>query len=123
MQIVQLKNEKSISEIIARLYGLKPDDPRSAEAAKALAASNPHLNDDVSRLPAGTPIIVPAIPGLSASVSDNIDPGRAAAVGQMDAFIGEVEKVTKATQIKDEKWTQALTVLRKSVENFKKVHS
>jgi hypothetical protein len=63
MQIARLQNEKSVHEIVARLYDLKPGDSRVGAAAKALLAANPHLSGNVATLPTGTPMVAPGYPG------------------------------------------------------------
>jgi hypothetical protein len=65
MQIARLQNEKSVDEIVARLYDLKPGDSHAGAAAKALLAANPHLSGNVATLPTGTPWLSQGYPGLT----------------------------------------------------------
>ena len=65
MPIVKLESARNLTELAQRLYGLTARDTRIATAARALTAANPHLPDDLSTLPAGTPVVAPAVEGLT----------------------------------------------------------
>ena len=97
MQIARLQSEKSVADIVTRVYGLKPDDPRVAVAGKALVAANPHLSGNLAALPAGTPVVVPTtVPGLNANVSAVTDPKQAAWINVLDKFVESAQQASNA---------------------------
>ena len=132
MQIARLQNEKSVADIVTRLYGVKPDDPRVAAAGKALAAANPHLSGNLAALPAGTPVIVPAVAGLSANVAAVTDPKQAAWINVLDKLVESAQQAsnaqatglaTTAPKTSDAHRTKGLTTLREDIAQFKKLHT
>jgi hypothetical protein len=132
MQIARLQGEKSVAEIVTRVYGLKADDPRAAAAGKALAAANPHLSGNLARLPAGTPVIVPAVAGLNANSAAVVDPKQAAWIGILDKLIESAQQASNAQatglatsrpKTSDPQRTKALTLLREDIAQFKKLHT
>jgi hypothetical protein len=132
MQIARIQNEKSVAEIVTRVYGLKPDDSRAAAAGKALAAANPHLSGDLAALPAGTPIIVPAVAGLNANVSAVTDPKQAAWINVLDKLVESAQQASNAQatglattppKTSDVQRTKALTLLQGDIAQFKKLHT
>ncbi|MFC5742687.1 hypothetical protein [Dyella tabacisoli] len=96
MNIVPLANDASLNDIAARVYALKPKDPRLAEASKALAASNPHLVGDLSKLPTGTPIVVPALAGVDTMPGKQIDPKRDAVMAILGKLGQSVQQASAA---------------------------
>lgn len=76
MRIASTEGERKLSDLAGRVFQLK--GARAAERAKeaeaALLEANPHLRN-LSKLPAGTLLIVPEVAGVKAS-------GEAPAVGQ-----------------------------------------
>jgi hypothetical protein len=132
MQIARLQNEKSVADIVTRVYSLKPGDPRAAAAGKALAAANPHLSGNLAALPAGTPVVVPAVPGLNANVSAIVDPQQAAWINVLDKLVESAQQASNAQttglattppKSPDSQRTKALTLLRGDVAQFKKLHT
>ncbi len=132
MQIARLQNEKSIADIAARVYGLTPDDPRAAAAGKALMAANPHLSGNLAALPAGTPVIVPAVADLNANVSAVTDPNQASWINVLDKLVESAQQASNAQTTglattkpasADPQRTKALTLLRSDIAQFKKLHS
>jgi len=132
MQIARLQNEKSVAEIVARIYGLKPGDSRATGAGKALLAANPHLSGNVAMLPAGTPLVVPAVPGLSATSSAVVDPKRAAWMSLLDRVLDSAHQASNAQatglattppKTPDKQRNDALTLLRRDIAQFKKLHT
>jgi hypothetical protein len=132
MQIARLQNEKSVADIVARVFSLKPGDPRMAAAAKALVAANPHLSGNLAALPAGTPVVVPAVPGLNANVSAVIDPRQAAWIDVLDKLVESAHQASNAQttglaatppKTPDAQRTKALTLLQEDIAQFKKLHT
>jgi hypothetical protein len=132
MQIARLQNEKSIADIATRVYGLKPDDPRAAAAGKALMAANPHLSGNLAALPAGTPLIVPAVADLNANVSAVTDPNQASWINVLDKLVESAQQASNAQTTglattkpasPDPQRTKALTLLSTDIAQFKKLHS
>jgi Phage Tail Protein X len=131
MQIARTQNEKSVAEIVAKVYNLEAGDTRAAAAAKTLLAANPHLNNIVN-LPAGTPVVVPQITGLSTTSTAISDPQRQAWMNVLDKLVSSAEQAsnaqltglaTTAPTTPDAKRTAALATLRKDIAQFKKLHS
>jgi hypothetical protein len=132
MQIARLQNEKSVADIVTRVYSLKPGDPRVAAAAKALAAANPHLSGNLAALPAGTPVVVPAVAGLKANVSAITDPQQAAWINVLEKLVESAQQASNAQttglaatppKTSDPKRTKALTLLGGDIAQFKKLHT
>jgi cytochrome c556 len=92
MPIVQLQSTKSLTELAQRLYGLAPQDTRLAAAVNALAAANPTLPADLSKLPATTAVVVPAVNGLT------LAPGAVSAAPQDVDLVSLVRYVGNASQ-------------------------
>lgn len=132
MQIARLQNEKSVAEIAARVYDLKPGDSRGAAAEKALLAANPHLSGNVATLPAGTPVVVPGVPGLNATSTAAADPKRAAWMSLLDRVLDSAHQASNAQttglattppKTPDKQRNEALTLLQSDIARFKKVHT
>ncbi len=129
MQIARTQNEKSVSDIVARVYGIKPDDSRAAAAQKAIVAANPHLQDP-AKLPAGTPLVIPDVAGLQAATATS-DPQQAIWSGLLDRLFDSAQQGALAQATGQPTSTdksarprpQALTKLQKDNAQFKKLHS
>jgi hypothetical protein len=87
MQIMRLQGESSFGELVRRVFGIDRTHPQAKEAEAALTASNPHLGTKIGNLPQGTPIVVPAVPGLAQQTTD--DP-------RLLTLLGQVEQAAKA---------------------------
>jgi hypothetical protein len=131
MQIARLAKEKSVADLVTKVYGLKPGDTRAAAAEKALLAANPQLNN-IEKLPAGTPVVVPVIAGVSAQSSAITDPQRAVWLSMVDKLVDSAQQAsnaqvtglaTTAPPTPDSARTASLTQLRKDIAQFKKLHS
>jgi hypothetical protein len=131
MQIARTQNEKSVAEIVAKVYDLKPDDARAAAAGKALLAANPQLND-IAKLPAGTPVVVPEIAGISAKSSATVDPRGAVWLNVLGKLVDSAQQASNAQatglaatppKAPGAQRTAALTVLQKDIAQFKKLHT
>jgi hypothetical protein len=132
MQIARLQSEKSVADVVTRVYGLKPGDPRAAAAATALAAANPHLSADLAALPAGTPVIVPAIAGLNANGTAVTAPKQASWINVLDRLVESAQQASNAQatglattkpKTPDAQRTKALTQFRGDIAQFKKLHT
>src|ERR1700722_1787344 len=122
MQIARLAKEKSVADLVTKVYGLKPGDTRAPAAVKALLAANPQLNS-IEQLPAGTPVVVPVIAGLSAQSSAIADPQRAVWLSVVDKLVDSAQQASNAPPTPDSVRTASLTQLRKDIAQFKKVHT
>lgn len=131
MQVARTQNEKSVTEIVARLYGIKSDDSRAAAAEKALLAANPQLKDP-TKLPAGTPVVVPEIAGLNAKSTAVSDPKRAVWTGVLDKLFDSAQQgsnaqatgqATPPQKPTDTPRLAALTQLQNDIAQFKKLHT
>ena len=132
MQIARLQNEKSLADLATRVYGLKPDDSRATAAGKALMAANPHLSGNLASLPAGTPVIVPAVADLNASAAAASDPNQASWIAVLEKLVESAQQASNAQSTglatskpksADPQRTKALTLLRSDIAQFKKLHT
>lgn len=131
MQIARTQNEKSVADIVTRVYGLQANDARAAAAAKALLAANPQLSN-LSTLPAGTPVVVPPIAGVSAQSSAVANPQSAAWMNTLANLAASAQQASNAlatgsaatpAPTPDPKTTAALTLLGQDIDQFKKLHT
>jgi hypothetical protein len=131
MQIARLAKEKSVADLVTKVYGLKPGDSRATVAEKTLLAANPQLNN-IEKLPAGTPVVVPVIAGVSTQSSAITDPQRAVWMSVVDKLLDSAQQAsnaqvtglaTTAPPTPDSARTASLTQLRKDIAQFKKLHS
>jgi hypothetical protein len=131
MQIARTQNEKSVADIVARVYNLKAGDPRAAAAAQTLLAANPQLNN-LTQLPAGTPVVVPPIAGVGVADSSIADPQRAAWMNVLNQLVTSAQQAsnaqttgvaTTAPATADARRTLALTTLGNDIANFIKRHT
>jgi hypothetical protein len=131
MQIARLQNEKSVADVVARVYGLQPGDPRMAAAEKALVLANPHLSDNFASLPAGTPVVVPAISGVNTVSSAAVDPRRAVWIDVLDKLVDSAQQASNAQQTgvattppatPSSQRTKSLELLKNDIAQFKKIH-
>jgi hypothetical protein len=81
VQIIPLQKASSIADVVAQAYGLKSTDPLAAAAATALTKANPELGGNISTLAPNTPIIVPTLPGATATTTNAVDTSGAAVNG------------------------------------------
>jgi hypothetical protein len=130
MQFARLQSEKSVGEIVARVYGLKPGDSRAVAAGKALLAADPQLNN-LTNLPEGTPVVVPEVAGLNATSSANVDPSRAGWMIVLDNLLDSANQASNAQdtglatttpKTPNSQRTRALAQLKADIAEFKKVH-
>jgi hypothetical protein len=130
MLVARLQDEKSVAELVARIYGLKANDPRTSAAEDALLAANPQLSN-LAGLPAGTPIVVPEIMGLTVNSRVAADPLLAVWVGIMDQLFNSAQHAsnaqstgvtTKPPNPPDLQRNNALTLLQQDIAEFDKLH-
>ena len=82
MQLTQLMGETSLSALVKRVFGIEADHPQAKAATAALTAANPQLTGRIAKLPEGTPVVVPAVAGLTQAAS--ADPRLALLLDQID---------------------------------------
>src|SRR5215469_6661634 len=92
MPILKLQSANNLTELAQRLYGLSPQDTRVTAAVNALAAANPTLPADLSKLPPTTAVVVPAVSGLT------LAPGAVSAAPQDVDFVNLVRFVGDASK-------------------------
>src|SRR5262245_7846521 len=64
MNFATSKGERKLSDLVQRLYPVQGKPKLSRQAEAALLHANPHLAD-LSKVPAGSLILVPPVPGLA----------------------------------------------------------
>jgi hypothetical protein len=131
MNIVPLTNDATLNDLAVRVYALKPKDKQVADASKALAAANPHLSGDLRKMPAGTPVVVPSLPGLSPTLTGQIDPKRDAVMtilsqlgkSVQQASAAQLAGTTPAASKTTPQRTAAIQVLHTDIAAFIKLHA
>lgn len=95
MRISTLKDEKSVPDLVARLFEIKgPDaEARAEQAAAALLEANPHLAD-LKTAPPGVPIIVPEVEGIKQA--EEVHPAATALKNRFDEIRPALGKALKA---------------------------
>jgi hypothetical protein len=96
MRTAALEGEKSLAALVERLYGPKLTMAQVGAAEKALLAINPHLARDISSLPEGTPIIIPADAGLPLSSTGTADHRLDVLVAMLDAAVVAANQVASS---------------------------
>jgi hypothetical protein len=66
MNFATSKGERKLSDLVQRLYPVQGKAALGRQAEDALLRANPHLAD-LSKVPAGSLILVPPVPGLAAA--------------------------------------------------------
>ena len=110
MQFAVTKGENELSELVSRLFNIKG---RSAEATMknaeaALLKANPHLTK-INKLPEGTLIVIPDVPGTpstrtaqTSAIGADLEAEARSALKQLGDVIvrsaDDIEKVATATQ-------------------------
>lgn len=130
MQIARLQNEKSITEVVAKVYNLPSSDPRAATATQALLAANPQLKN-LTQLPAGTPVVIPPVAGVNANNSAAANPQQTVWMGVLDQLVDSANQAsnaqvtglaTTAPTTANAQRTKALAMLKEDIAKFKKIH-
>jgi hypothetical protein len=132
VQIARLDSSASLADLAARVYGLPARDRRIAAAAQALAQANPHLGQNFAALPPNTPVVVPDLPGLAATIPNPIGPTRAAVVSVLENLQKTAELASNAQQSgsttgpapqPDPARGRALERLAADIAEFAKIHA
>jgi hypothetical protein len=130
MQIARLQNEKSIAEVVAKVYKLQPSDPKVATATQALLAANPQLKN-LAQLPAGTPMVIPQVAGVSANSSSVANPQQTVWMAVLDKLLDSAKNASNAQatgvaanapKTVNPQRATALTTLQNDIAQFKKLH-
>jgi ubiquinone biosynthesis protein Coq4 len=112
-----LKGEKDVADLASRLFEMKGRG--SAEAYKkaeaALIAANPHLKD-LAKLPEGTLIVVPSLPGTPPSKSTQTTSGSSQFSEQAKLMLKELSAAFARSSDSEEKAIAAAMDLLKSKE-------
>jgi hypothetical protein len=75
MQILQFSGQTAVTDIAAKAYGLQPNDPQMAAAVKNLIAANPALGGNLTAIPKGTLLVIPAQNGnFHSAGATTVDP-------------------------------------------------
>jgi hypothetical protein len=65
VNIITLSKDQNINELVQQLFSVpRRSTVRAAQAVQALIDANPHLQG-AGTIPAGTPIVIPDVPGLT----------------------------------------------------------
>jgi hypothetical protein len=99
VQIIPLQKASAITDVVAQAYGLKSTDPLAAAAAQALTNANPQLTGNISALVPNTPIIVPTLPGATATTTNVVDTNAAALTGLVAKLQQSVQEAAAAPPI------------------------
>jgi len=129
VQIARLQNEKSIAEVVTKVYNLQPTDPKVATASQALLAANPQLKN-LAQLPAGTPVVIPEVTGVNATTSSATNPLLTVWMSVLDKLVdsatsaanAQVTGVAAKPTKPDAQRAKALTALKDDIAQFKKLH-
>lgn len=112
MPLVVVKNEKKLSDVIARAFGkLKPADLSRVRAA--VMRANPHLAEAADLSP-GVMVVIPGIPGLAAVPTEAPDRPGAEAVAEISRGLEEYRKRLAVAVREDQAATSDLVTLLKS---------
>jgi hypothetical protein len=115
MRIATYEGEKSMPELVARLFNITGAKAglRQQEAEAALREANPHLRD-LRSVPVGTPIVVPDLRGVRPSKESRPVRGDVQAlVRTLQGSLGEVaEALDDSARLAGEAVNQDLALLR-----------
>jgi hypothetical protein len=110
VQIIPLQKASSIADVVAQAYGLKSTDQLAAAAATALTNANPQLSGNISALAPNTPIIVPPLPGATATTTNAVDTNGAALNGLLAKLQQSVQQATTTPPVQAGKPADPTTV-------------
>ena len=117
MKFAVLKGEKDVADLAARLFEIKGRG--SAEASKkaeaALIAANPHLKN-LGKLPEGTLVVVPNLPGNPPARSAQASGGGSEFSEQAKLLLKELTTAMARSADDEEKAITVATELLKSKE-------
>jgi hypothetical protein len=97
MRTAVLQGEKTVADVIRKLYGPNITATQAGAAEKALLAINPHLAGDISSLPAGTPIVIPVDPSLALTPTGTTDHPHDLLVSMLDGAVAAANQVASST--------------------------
>jgi hypothetical protein len=110
VQIIPLQKASAITDVVAQAYGLKSTDPLAAAAAQALTNANPQLTGNISTLVPNTPIVVPTLPGATATTTNVVDTDAAALNGLVTKLQQLVQQAAAAPPIQSGKPADPTTI-------------
>jgi len=114
MDVMTVKGEKKVSELVSRAYGnLKMADAKRAEAA--ILRANPHL-ENLRALPRGTVVVVPAVPGVRAAATSDSEIPTADAIREIRGSVDVYQKKLNEALSNERAAVTALGELLKSKE-------
>jgi phage tail protein X len=119
MQFVQLQGDSSVAALVQRVYGLAPGAAGAAVAQKALLAANPHLSN-ISQLPAGTPVVLPQVTGITPTAAVQADPRRTTLLTTLSGLAAAVPLPAASGSKPDPTQQAAVTALQTDVAAFAK---
>lgn len=112
MKFVTIKSETSLADLSREVFEIK--GPKAAAAAKraqaALREANPHLAD-VKKVPAGTLVIVPDVPGTKEAPAQSVGDVSAEMISRLRSALAAAKKVIEESadsQLQDAEATLSL---------------
>jgi hypothetical protein len=97
MKFTTIKSETSLADLTHHVFDIKGSKSAAAKGAQAmLREANPHLGD-LTKLPAGTLVIVPDVPGVKASASQSLTGVSPAIVAQLKQVLADAEAVLEGS--------------------------
>ncbi len=116
MKFVTIKAETSLADLTRDVFEIK--GPKAAAASKnaqaALREANPHIAD-LKKVPAGTLVIVPDVPGIKVAPAQSLGDVSAEMISRLRSALaaakGVIEK-SAATQLQDAEATASLAKSR-----------
>jgi phage tail protein X/uncharacterized protein YdcH (DUF465 family) len=112
MKFVTIKSETSLADLSREVFEIK--GPKAAAAAKraqvALREANPHLAD-VKKVPAGTLVIVPDVPGTKEAPAQSVGDVSAEMINRLRSALAAAKKVIEESadsQLQDAEATLSL---------------
>lgn len=117
MKFAVLKGEKDIADLATRLFEIKGRGSAEASktAAAALIAANPHLKD-LAKVPEGTLVVVPSLPGTPPPKTTQTTSGDSQFSEQAKLMLKELSAAFARSADSEEKAIAAATELLKSKE-------
>jgi hypothetical protein len=93
MKFVTIKTETSLADLTHHVFDIKGSKSAAAKQAQAiLREANPHLGD-LTKLPAGTLVIVPDAPGVNATASQSLTGVSPAVVARLKQALADAKAV------------------------------
>jgi hypothetical protein len=113
MKFVTIKSETSLADLSREVFEIKGAKAAAAgkRAQAALREANPHLAD-VKKVPAGTLVIVPDVPGTKEAPTQSVGDVSSEMISRLRSALAAVKKVIEEsadTQLQDAEATLSLT--------------